>query len=82
VPPAAGFVSNRLDTLHGGLRRLAADPALAREMGQAAREHALRRYGLSRFLDDWQNLLEEVVDRMTTATVGRLQPAPLRGRTP
>jgi glycosyltransferase involved in cell wall biosynthesis len=63
VPAAAGYVSNRLDTLHGGLRRLAADSALAREMGQAAREHALRRYGLARFLDDWQQLLEEVVDR-------------------
>jgi hypothetical protein len=63
VPAAAGYVSNRLDTLHCGLRRLAADPALAREMGQAAREHALRRYGLARFLDDWQHLLEEVVDR-------------------
>jgi len=61
VPPAAGYVSNRLETLHGGLRRLAGDPVLAREMGQAAREHALRRYGLARFLDDWQNLLEEVV---------------------
>ena len=24
-------------------------------------EHALHRYGLARFLDDWQNLLEEVV---------------------
>ena len=61
VPPAAGYVSNRLETLHSGLRRLAGDPVLAREMGQAAREHALRRYGLARFLDDWQNLLEEVV---------------------
>jgi glycosyltransferase involved in cell wall biosynthesis len=63
VPPAAGYVSNSLETLHGGLRRLAADPALAREMGRAARAHALRRYGLPRFLDDWQRLLEEVVDR-------------------
>ncbi|MBJ7598725.1 MAG: glycosyl transferase [Candidatus Nephthysia bennettiae] len=63
VPPAAGFVSNNLETLHRGLRRLAADRALAREMGCAAREHALRRYGLARFLDDWQSLLEEVVDR-------------------
>jgi hypothetical protein len=63
VPPAAGFVSNRLEVLQGGLRRLAADRVLAREMGEAAREHALRRYGLARFLNDWQQLLEEVIDR-------------------
>ena len=63
VPPAAGFVSNRLDVLHEGLRRLAADRVLAREMGGAGREHALARYGLARFLKDWDELLKEVVDR-------------------
>jgi glycosyltransferase involved in cell wall biosynthesis len=60
VPPAAGFVSNRLDVLADGLRRLARDRGLAREMGEAAREHALERYGLDRFLGDWEDLLTEV----------------------
>jgi hypothetical protein len=60
VPPATGFVSNRLDVLADGLRRLARDPGLAREMGEAAREHALERYGLRRFLGDWEELLTEV----------------------
>jgi glycosyltransferase involved in cell wall biosynthesis len=63
VPAAAGFVSNRMETLHEGLRRLARDRALAQEMGEAAREHALRRYGLARFLDDWEQLLDEVTAR-------------------
>jgi hypothetical protein len=32
----------------------------AREVGRAAREHALRRFGLARFLADWDRLLKEV----------------------
>jgi glycosyltransferase involved in cell wall biosynthesis len=60
VPPAAGFVSNRLDRLCDGLRRLGGDRHLACEMGAAAREHALCRYGLNRFLREWDQLLEEV----------------------
>ena len=60
VPPEAGVVSNRLDALRAALRRLAADPDEAREMGRAARAAARARYGLERFLADWDELLEEV----------------------
>jgi glycosyltransferase involved in cell wall biosynthesis len=58
VPPAAGVVSNRLDVLQGALRRLVADAEEARERGAAARAAALERYGLGRFLADWDGLLE------------------------
>jgi hypothetical protein len=37
-----------------------ADPDEARAMGDAARATALSRYGLRRFLDDWDRLLEAV----------------------
>jgi hypothetical protein len=60
VPDEAGVVTNRLDRLEDGLARLAADPAEAAERGRAARAAALRRFGLRRFLDDWDDLLEEV----------------------
>jgi Glycosyl transferases group 1 len=60
VPPEAGVVSNRLDTLHEALRRLVRDPEEARERGLAARRAARSRYGLERFLADWDALLEEV----------------------
>ena len=60
VPPAAGVVSNDLDVLAGALRRLAAEPEEATVMGKAAREEALARYGLDRFLADWDALFEEV----------------------
>jgi hypothetical protein len=61
VPPEAGVVSNRLDVLAAGLRRFVADPEDARTCGKAAREAALARYGLPRFLAEWDQLMEEVV---------------------
>jgi hypothetical protein len=39
---------------------LCADPEAARLAGKAAREYALHRYGLDRFLADWDRLLKEV----------------------
>ena len=39
------------------------DPDAAFEAGLAARQAALERYGLKRFLADWDLLLEEVIRR-------------------
>ncbi len=61
VPPEAGVVSNRPDELEAALRRLVAEPEEARLLGKAAREAVLARYGLRRFLADWDALLAEVV---------------------
>jgi glycosyltransferase involved in cell wall biosynthesis len=60
VPAEAGAVSTRVDVLAGALARLVADPDEARERGAAARAAALERYGLERFLADWDAVLEEV----------------------
>jgi Glycosyl transferases group 1 len=59
VPEAAGVVSTDVARLERALRRLASDPDEARERGLAAREAALARYGLGRFLDDWDAALAE-----------------------
>ena len=61
VPADAGIVSTRVDELRAGIERLIADPDEARELGLRGRVAALERYGLQRFLDDWDDLLEEVV---------------------
>ena len=61
VPAAAGVLSTRIDRLAEGARDLLADPERARVAGLAARAAALERFGLRRFLDDWDGLLEEVV---------------------
>ena len=63
VPPEAGVVSTRVEVLADAARRLVADPEQARLMGKAARAAATARYGLGRFLADWDALLEEVRGR-------------------
>ncbi|HEV2086764.1 MAG TPA: glycosyltransferase [Cryptosporangiaceae bacterium] len=60
VPPEAGVVSTRVEVLAKAARRLIQDLAEAREMGEAARRFALSRYGLDRFLYDWDRVLREV----------------------
>ena len=60
VPPDAGVVSTQVEVLADAARRLVADPEQARLMGKAARAAATARYGLERFLADWDALLEEV----------------------
>jgi glycosyltransferase involved in cell wall biosynthesis len=59
VPPGAGVISTRVDVLVEAVRRLVADPAEAAELGKRAREAALARYGLARFLADWDRVLAE-----------------------
>ncbi|MEA2379766.1 MAG: hypothetical protein QOD13_3673 [Thermoleophilaceae bacterium] len=60
VPAAAGIVSTDVDVLSHAVRDFVRDPDAARAAGEVARCAALERYGLSRFLSDWDELLEEV----------------------
>jgi hypothetical protein len=60
VPEEAGCVSTDVDKLAAALRRFVQDPDEARRRGQAARAAVLERYGLGRFLSDWDAVLEEV----------------------
>jgi glycosyltransferase involved in cell wall biosynthesis len=60
VPPRAGVVSTKVDVLVEAMRRLVRDREEAAERGRAARQVALERYGLARFLQDWDYLLAEV----------------------
>jgi hypothetical protein len=61
VPPAAGEISTDVERLVRRLRTFLAEPELARACGLAARAAALERYGLKRFLADWDVLLEAVI---------------------
>ncbi|THA22811.1 glycosyltransferase [Streptomyces sp. A1277] len=60
VPPGAGVVSNRPEVLTDALRHFVADHAHAEHTGRRAREAARARYGVQRFLDDWDRLMKEV----------------------
>ena len=61
VPAGCGIVSNDVSVLTEAAARLLADPDAAAELGATARTHALDRYGLDRFLTDWDLVLEEVI---------------------
>ena len=60
VPAQAGVVSADVDELAMAVRHFVADPEAARAAGAAARAWALMRYGLDRFLTEWDLLMKEV----------------------
>jgi hypothetical protein len=59
VPPDAGVLATRVATLVDAAHWLIDEPEQARLLGARARQVALARYGLDRFLADWDRLLEE-----------------------
>ncbi|RWZ51530.1 glycosyltransferase [Labedella phragmitis] len=74
VPPEAGAISTDVDELAAAARRLLADPDAAKAAGRAAREAAIGRYGLDRFLRDWDEVLADAAAmsrRTAPATTGR-----------
>jgi glycosyl transferase family 1 len=58
VPPEAGVVTTRPEDLAAAVWRFVHDPSEAQAVGAVAREVALSRYGLARFLADWDVRLE------------------------
>ena len=60
VPADAGVLSTRPEVLWDAVRTYLHDEDAARLAGKAARAAALDRYGLARFLADWDRLLGEV----------------------
>jgi glycosyltransferase involved in cell wall biosynthesis len=61
VPRDAGVISTDVGELVRAGRDLLHDPERCAALGQRARAHAKERYGLERFLRDWDRLLEELV---------------------
>ncbi|MEU5788991.1 glycosyltransferase [Micromonospora purpureochromogenes] len=59
VPPDAGVLSTRVDTLVEAARWLTEDRDAAYRLGARAREVTKERFGLDRFLADWDRILEE-----------------------
>ncbi|MCW7536318.1 glycosyltransferase family 4 protein [Aquabacterium sp. A7-Y] len=55
-----GYIDTRPQRLVEAMQRLLADPLEAREWGAAARETALQRFGIERFVDDWLDVFRSV----------------------
>lgn len=61
VPRDTGVISTNVRTLIDSLERLLANPDQCKAFGQNARAYARERYGLERFLSDWDRLFEEIL---------------------
>lgn len=60
VPADAGACSTDVDELVDAARTLVREPELARRCGQRAREYALDRFGLERFVAAWSDCLADL----------------------
>jgi hypothetical protein len=68
VPADAAALTNDLDALTTRVRGLLAEPDVARALGERARAFALERFGVDRFLADWDVLLAETVAGFSART--------------
>jgi hypothetical protein len=55
-----GVIDTDPDRLVDAMRALLDDPALARRLGEAGRETARQRFGIDRFVRDWDRLLRSL----------------------
>lgn len=55
-----GYVDTSVVRLVEHMRALLADPVLARRLGEGAKRHALERFGIRRFVADWNDALAAV----------------------
>lgn len=56
----SGYADTRIDTLVERMHLLLREPGHARTLGAGARERALDRFGIGRFIDDWNAALATV----------------------
>ncbi len=63
----SGFVDTDVRKLIDPMRRLLADPAEARRLGEGARRRALERFHIARFVRDWEETFDQVAGRRGTA---------------
>lgn len=58
-----GYIDNRPQRLFDVARQLLDDATLARQWGDAARRTALERFGMGRFVADWEQLLSTLTEK-------------------
>jgi glycosyltransferase involved in cell wall biosynthesis len=56
----SGYIDTNVDALIGRMQELLREPALARELGEGARQRALDRFHIARFVRDWNDTFAQV----------------------
>jgi glycosyltransferase involved in cell wall biosynthesis len=56
----SGYVDTDVDALIEKMQELLRYPALAHQLGEQGRRRALARFGIRRFVDDWNAVLADV----------------------
>lgn len=56
----SGYIDTNVDALVGRMQELLRDPGLARELGAGARQRALERFHITRFVRDWNDTFAQV----------------------
>jgi glycosyltransferase involved in cell wall biosynthesis len=56
----SGYVDTNISTLVSRMQELIDNPSEARRLGENARRRAMQRFGIERFVDDWNAALQEV----------------------
>lgn len=59
----SGYIDTNIDHLIERMQELLADPEKARRLSKNAREYARSRFGIQRFVNDWNSVFERVMDR-------------------
>jgi hypothetical protein len=67
-----GFVSDDPEYLRDKIKLLLADPALAKAMGQRAREAVQARHNITRFVEDWNEAFETAISQPSAGGMGNL----------
>jgi glycosyltransferase involved in cell wall biosynthesis len=76
VPSDAGVLRTGINGIRDAFRTVLHEPEAAKFMGFRARTAALRRFGLARFLADWDALLTRVVEEHRNRRARYTQQAP------
>lgn len=63
----SGYIDTNVDRLIDAMQELLANPAKARQMGEAAREQARSRFNIQRFIHDWNAVFERATQRHRSA---------------
>jgi glycosyltransferase involved in cell wall biosynthesis len=71
-----GILNTNIEELISGMRRLLDDKNYAESLGRNGRATALQRFNIQRFINDWENVFDSVIDGRTDRLplIDRLEP--------